>query len=697
MSRQYDQKYRFSIVNSCEIVDSYPATEIVATDPSGNTLILMDTHGLNPGDWVSLTGFSPYSANIITQVIEGTPEDAGVSVVGIPGIDELVLGTVNKLYGKRYLDPLNFYESEFEWSQEEDEIYFRQLFNSPLKFINEDYDYFRDYILTNECCEIKFFIEKKCDGAWRDEWGGYFTHNSCVWNQSHCWVEANFEVDDPYRCLLSNYEDPHTIFDTLTYFERLECCGQAALGNIPGTGTCSPPCYSLTSDALSDAGGDVIQFDEDQIIEPCDGSSMAEWQLERDVITQVTFENAEFNFYDICTTWVREVAITLDIDGLAIAPAGTGWTMRAAVIYNGFPAHKWTRRPYGGIYYNFSDYTIVRDCDDIPCVRTWSVTFPDPLDDTTTRTPLGEVLNLLIAQTCPQLEGFRSDFFEIDAPGDTPGYVAGTNYVTGAASQILNLMVQQVSAFITVSNEYDEIYSDLTLKDMLGALKIMFNCKWFVDADGFIRMEHISWFQRTVLIDTTVGADNILRNKSKKQFKYDRQDMPMREKFNFIYQGYKDFVGLPIIYQSPCVNYRKTVTYQVPKFSTDVQYIRDGADEFKDFNSFLLVACDADDAVLSEVGELTGESRQNAHLSWANLHENYHKHHRYLDEGIMNDALTAFLSVRKTKRQVPITHAGCCTIIDPLNDLVRTQLGDGQIDKMRKSNRDDLFTFELLY
>ena len=705
-----NQKYRFFILNTCDYSDSYTGTSVAQFI---TTNIEIGAHNFAIGDYAFFEGFAR-GINGVQRIVDINP--TYIMILIHPLVDASILGTVKKI-SPRYVNPLNFYETKFEWQQEQDEIFFRKLFNDPLKFTGADYNYFRDNILPNECCEVKFVIEKRCsdlglgiefdpqlvqqttirtEQSWNEEWRGTFTHNSCNWNLSHCWVEATFELDDFYRCLLYGIDDAQTVFDVITYFERLECCAEKNLEVAPG-GPCDPPCVMIF-DAIQNDGSGGVEFNDQHTVGPCDDSERSEWQIEKIIESQITFSGDTFELFNSCYTWIREVAISMDIAGVPISPSGSGWVVREAINYNGMPAHKWTRLPYGGAYYMFSDYTHTHDCDADPCTHMFQVNFPDVLDSHTSQKPLSEVGSALVLGACPSLSGMRSDFFEINPPGDTPGYVAGTNYVTGVASKINNLGLIQVSSFLTViSGTVEEIVSDMTLKQLLDALKIFFNCKWFVDDDGYVRIEHISWFQRTVGIDTTIGSDNIRRNKSKKQFKFDKQEIPLREKFNCVYQGYLDFVGKDIKYDSPCVNPRKTNTYTVPKFSTDLQNIRDKASDVNDFNSFILLARDSGDDVLSEVGELSGDTIENVHLGWANLHENYYKYHRFLPQGYMNDALTNFLSVRKTKRQVPIQSIGCCRNPNPLYDLVKTDLGDGQIDKMSKDNRDEDFTFELLY
>lgn len=685
------KKYRFKLVNLCDVNTTYTAS---AVGQFGTTNIVIGAHTFAAGDYAYFEDFDgPANGYRKIESVDATT----VRILIPAAIDTDILGTVKKI-NERYVEPLNFHDSKFDWERENEEIFFRQLMNDPLKFWRDDYQYMAANILTNPCCESKMIIERRCGANWIEAWKGYFTHNSCKWNQSHCTVEVTMEPDDYYRCLFYGYEDKKTIFESLQYFERLECCEDRTLEVAPNT-ECTPPCVTIF-DALTDNGSGGINFNNQHIVDPCDESSRGDWQLEKIVEEQITFTNEPFENFHVCCTWIREVAITLDVDGDSVTPAGTGWVLRETVNYNGLPAHKWTRFPYGGTYYTFADYTHTYDCDAIPCKTSFEVVFPETPDSLTTQISLADVLSTLASFSCGTIQGVISDFFEINAPGDTPGYTPGINYVTGAASQISNLRVQQLSAYLTViSGTVSEITSDLALKELLDALKTAFNCKWFVDEDGYLRIEHISWFQRVANADTTTGHMNVMLNKSKKHFSFDRVEIPIREKFTWVYQGYLDFIGKDIKYNSACVNLKKTVTHSVAKFSTDLRHVRDNANEFKDFNSFLLLACDVDNSVLTEAGILTGEDQQNGHLSWANLHENYHRYDRYLISGTMNDTATTFETAKKTKRQVPVVYYnnGCCDVINPLTDLVTSELGDGQIDKMSKSNRDESFTFELMY
>ena len=96
----------------------------------------------------------------------------------------------------------------------------------------------------------------------------------------------------------------------------------------------------------------------------------------------------------------------------------------------------------------------------------------------------------LVEQTGCPIEGVRSDFFGWDAPGDAPGYVAGENYVTGEVTQTEGLMMVQKSDVMDPSASNPATIGEMTFKEFMSMLRIMFDCYWDIDANGYIRIEH---------------------------------------------------------------------------------------------------------------------------------------------------------------------------------------------------------------
>jgi hypothetical protein len=92
------------------------------------------------------------------------------------------------------------------------------------------------------------------------------------------------------------------------------------------------------------------------------------------------------------------------------------------------------------------------------------------------------------------------------------------------------------------------------------------------------------------------------------------------------------------------------------------------------------------------------ENGLNIRLGWACLHVNYWRDDRHMRDGTMNKVSTIFTNVKKLRQQIPIMLSMCCadffTIFDP-NALVRTQLGDGEIDEATYEEPSERLTLNL--
>lgn len=720
-----NRRYRFFMVNLCDYAESYTSTYV-----GGG--IIIGAHTFVAGDYAWFEGFDTPINGL--HVITGTDPDRVYIDIGPDAVDTSILGTVNKLV-KRYVDPLNFLNTKFVWEKQNDEIFFRKKLSGKLKFDNhigndKDFDYFLNHILSNPCCKVKFVVEKRCselgfddlrtEQNWNIDWEGYITHNMGKWNLSHCNVETDIEVDDEYTCLLDSKGEEvnvldgtplHTVSITQeTGLEEFECCTHLS-GVLMGLFSIDHGCGIEYDHTRGPSASTLLQH---IVMGDCGktiGTGIGGWGIKKLVVT-IDPDNPGGHCIEgseavcltgtFCITYIREWIYTFDIDGVPQQPSANGgndWYNDSSSTIAGLPVTKWARNP--STTYDENDFSM--DCSDYSNSLTfdYSDSIPDP---TTTTYETGRYLSdaaTLVARTnCKQINGIRSDFFEINPVGDTPGYAAGTNYVTGAQNKIKNLLLIHMSDYLNPTADQPAFIGNMTFEQLTQLWRVAFNAYWFVDDEGYIRVEHISWFSRAATVDTTtVANDNRHRNKSLKAFTFDRTETPIREEFTWQHQGNIDFVGFPIKYSSPCVNPKKVIKSDLTFISTDTTFLT-FLTSIEERDGFVLIALDPDDnsQIDKEVGLLSTLDLNNAHLSWANLHYNYHRHDRWLLDGNMNRVDETFLSAKKTKRQVPIRFAGgCCAAINPLTDLITSELGDGQIDKMQKDNRDELYTFELLF
>jgi hypothetical protein len=182
--------------------------------------------------------------------------------------------------------------------------------------------------------------------------------------------------------------------------------------------------------------------------------------------------------------------------------------------------------------------------------------------------------------------------------------------------------------------------------------------------------------------------------------------MPKQEKYSFMESKNYDFIGAPIEYTGACVNQNakeNVKTYMADNITTDLDFIMKETPDSSAISSdgFVILANEnlgGQLEVINEVGLISGGIVSNGHLSWANLHYNYHRHGRSLMSGLMNNKPTSFLSVVRTKKQVPLTVRRRY----PDNEItwqtgVKTACGIGKVNSSEYSLYTETITLDLLH
>lgn len=744
------QKYRFSVINLCDTVYSKQVTQIVNIDPDETDLIF-GTHQFTAGDFIMLEGFSPDRINAFNYVLAGDPTSVGISINKINGIDEFMLGTVYKLRGKQYVSPQNFFKGKYTWDKDTDNIFFRKHFSGKLVFDEkEDWSYMLSKVLPNDCCKCIFMVEKRCpdldistedsdtiraEQDWIEDWRGYFTNNMGKWNMDNCNVEMDFEIEDPYTCTKATASEgvnPLPVIETHEYvvrdnstLEETTCCFDIAHDDAILMGLCLLGGGSIFN-------GCSFEYDQDHSINDCRHNLLLDnfptgWQgacgafgggIKRIDITGggltmcLVDENQSVCVYGhFCVTWIREVIVTFDVGGIAQPPpVGTGnaWHFAESLTIVGYAARKWWRLPLN--YQNQTPDLL----GEILKFEMWCDNGGNDIHFDFNTTPNGyyqtpedqvllhlrkydEMVQYVAGNLCPDIRGVRSDFFEMNPYGDTTGYVAGTNYVTGQPNKLKNMGMIALSDFLNPNADQAAFIGKITFQDLELMWRILFNAYWFIDNDNYIRVEHISWFSRNPTADTRIGFNKFL-NAGNNIFSYDRSNIPLRQEYKLHLAANYDFVGEPIKYNSFCTDQKKIEQNTDDFLTTDIDGLQ-VINPDDDAEGYVLVCLDPSDTQFldRENGKITTIIQNNGHLSWANLHYNYHRHYRWLSKGNMNGIDTNFLSTRKSKRQEGVKLQKCCGDINPLLELMQTEIGNGAVDKMEQSTNDGVITFDLLY
>ena len=313
-----------------------------------------------------------------------------------------------------------------------------------------------------------------------------------------------------------------------------------------------------------------------------------------------------------------------------------------------------------------------------------------------------ETIEYILAQIGCDPTTVVSDFFEWNPPGDTAGYVAGINYVTGLPNKLSNITISQKSDVITPTSSNAATKGLMTWDKTTLVWKIMFNAYWFIDNLGRVRVEHISWFNKILAFDTTINPSAIY-NVAKRKYDFDKSKMPRFEKFLFAEQRTTDITGADIYYDSLCVNQdskSNTVENAIPFITTDLYYIFQSPSEINP-QGFVLFCNQVNLGVYTvdiEIGNITGQNGANFHFGWANLHVNFHKYRRVLLQGFMNNILTNFVTAKRTKQQKDLILVICCEDnFDPSNILIRSELGDGILDSAEYTVKKGVMTISLFH
>lgn len=388
-------------------------------------------------------------------------------------------------------------------------------------------------------------------------------------------------------------------------------------------------------------------------------------------------ESVQEQFYQVITTWHAETLISPCVSGNCPTLIG-GWILIASDCAG--TGNCTFRRCPGS---SNSTSTIFR-----------GVSYEQIIDD--------------LVSGC-DIDFVTSIFLDHNPDINDPHYVVDINYVTGAFNAVQNLMVAQASDVINPQASNPATIGMVTLKMLLDWARVVLNVYWDIHTDAnenvVLRMEHYDFFEQQLSRDLRVAQYKQFVNNNN-SYEHTKEKIPQYEEFKWSQAGGNDFIGRDIIYALPCATPEQRVSNAPEKLTTDVPYLFNNANAGDGAEEFVLIACNliASDLVMNvDIGLLSGVPQDNGHLSWANLHFNYHRYNRHLSSGIMNDAQTTFFSWRPNIKQVALTIPGCCDIPDPEGYML-TELGEeildhyrANVERMELDFKTDMLTITLSY
>ena len=292
---------------------------------------------------------------------------------------------------------------------------------------------------------------------------------------------------------------------------------------------------------------------------------------------------------------------------------------------------------------------------------------------------LADVLSYFSTTYCSK--PVKSDFFQIN-----PDAAFATTYPMLPDKSKHNILFQKSD--IKRPDDFDNAtIANIEWEKLILALCNTYNLK-FVITDTHFQIEHVSYFNRVVGLDTTLSRYKSFSQSSR--YTYSSEEMPQEELFKMMEAANTDFIGKPIFYVGACTAKGKKKNISTEIFTTDMQHVMDNGvrdEDNKDSGKvsdegFVLVACEkvgSNYYVLREAPILDTKIKLNNSLSWAHLHRDYWKWGRPQKNGYMNGQLTSFNTTIPIKKGQKIIVPFCCDESLKLTDFVKTKLGNAII------------------
>lgn len=578
--------------------------------------------------------------------------------------------------GLRDTSPVN-QTMEWTFEREEGEVFYRTRLSSPLIFKDDpagEHDFTKLYTQErgriHRCDKADVIIFKRCTktGAWVQHWNGYLSMIDGKWDVDKCEVEIVPRIQDQYSCLFENWEknisllalniERQTARSTIGVIEYKECIREDQYLSASYPAYFSPGCMQQSDQQTK-------------------GWTLVYWKV------------IEGSY--VRTTWAREV-VTGENPGNGWVNDGGVWVRNVEVIEN-------------DTNFNNNDPGVFE--------RQWTIiqyTLKNGLK-------LNDVLQEMVKAlgTC----GYKltSIFFDINKSGTRPTNRAYSKAFDHARTlQIYEKTdVKSWNSDQAAQDTLERSPLSISWKRMYENLKALFNLGFIIDKETkTIRIEHISYFEDRRMLDLT--QDRYLTDiKGRWRYSYDKEQLPTKEIFKFMESNLYDFDGLPINYESVCSNDNKATnetTILADYVSVNVdsmayvpgQTVGNKAGLVTKNDSYtnegmVLVEVSPTGYIVSGRSELNGSVKRNMNLSWPNLQDYYHRHKRPQSQGYMNNRLTNFETFKRTRKQEAIQIQLCCSDFEnfyPI-DLVKTQLGWGQITTAKYTEPQEILTLETIH
>jgi hypothetical protein len=249
-----------------------------------------------------------------------------------------------------------------------------------------------------------------------------------------------------------------------------------------------------------------------------------------------------------------------------------------------------------------------------------------------------------------------NDALPPEAPSAIDTYMIANpthNYVSEAVNRFNSLFLCKADGLATDdASDYK-----ITFEILMQILRCKFRAYWYIDTEGYLRIEHEKYF-RMMAAQIDITSANYTKFKPEvdvELYNYQKSDIYSLIQYEESNEGNVDFIADPIEY-----DYIKTSTKKKDinvQISTDVSWIVNNPDD-ADANGFILMEIEVTNFNVPVFGVSRaglGYYYQNQYLSWYSLFPIYFKYFGEADSADINNGTTLTLDhVKEFMRQVGI-------------------------------------------
>ena len=547
--------------------------------------------------------------------------------------------------------------------------FFYRTFCSELKYRGQNFSILNTLENSlDRCEECSLVIERNNGTSWVVVFNGFFTMADCKFNIDQCEVSFTPKPDDEYRCLTRNYDVRHNMLDIATSVTVNEPVNRPSVFADPfaaplrgssyefyvtdGTAGQEPYNvgeigYNSNNQVSFSIGGNAYQvFWRVVFVLECSGGSCSADVaiLEGGINYEAELVTNDCADSGLCTYAITEASNTPptwdsftsgDFVEEASATSSGNNILVASELYAG----AWLF--VNPVLSNGGEYSNGRD--------------------------LSDVLDFLLAESCPTITDVRSNFFRINP--------TGASSVLDQIDQFEKVALYQITDITNFNATDDATRAMISLKDILEELSV-FKIRWKVDGTTLV-IEHLADLEPT-------GTSDHSSVTGFRQYEYDSSVVPKREIYSSPFQRTPDFVGDDVVYTGGCVgDDNKNISLRL--FNVDLLYCQSSPDEVSTDGFFLMnyVEVDSVNYVKLAIGGITGNSIMNGNFAFANTIPQLNAY-RMFDSAVEvnGESFTPESVVRLRKSNITISN---CNLTFDAENLIITQLGTGIVTEAKTS------------